>query len=244
MKLSRLQIALILGSLIESLSVGQVKAPVAQPAPNAWMKTPTKRSDPDSVAPPVRLLRDEYFDSINIGNREALTPENAGQHVISEGSFIGVQPEILEFPDRAVLIGTFTSFKSVLNASGRVIYTEAVVRVAETFEDVSGNTNRGADITIALPGGTVTTPDGNTISYLTQPRSFFMQPGKTYLFVLKFHAAGDFYMLGKDWDLSDGLVRANSGLDLKRQREGTSSLIGLTRAQLVQSLNKRFSVNQ
>jgi hypothetical protein len=187
----------------------------------------------------VRSIRDEYFDRI-IGHREVLTPENASRHFIGEGSFLGEQPEILEFPNRAVLIGTFSSYKSVLSASGRAIYTEAAIRVLEKFEDVSGASQPGVDITIALAGGTVSGSEAGTISYLTQPRSFFVQPGKTYLFVLGYHAVGDFYMVGKDWDLSDGTARANSSLDLRRQGAGTSILIGLTRAQLVQSLNKRF----
>jgi hypothetical protein len=243
MKLLSTQIVIIFAATTP-FALAQVKPLAAGAIANAWMKTPTPKSDTDSVPSPVRSLRDQFFDSA-LGHHEVLTPENAGLHHMSEGSFIGVQPEILEFPDRAVLIGTFKSFKSVLSASGRVVYTEAIIQVAEVFEDVSGASRPGADITIALPGGTVSTSDGKAISYLTQPQSFFIQPGRTYLFVLGYYAAaGDIYMIGKDWDLSDGIVRANSGLDLRRQREGTSSLVGLTRAQLVQSLNKRFSVNQ
>jgi hypothetical protein len=231
-------------SLTAMLALAQVTRSVGGPPPNAWMKTQTRVSDTDSVPPAIRLLRDQFFDSI-IGSREVLTAENATPHAISEGSFLGVPPEILELTDRAVLIGTFNSFRSVLSASGHAIYTEASIRVAEMFEDASGGAHTGADITIGLPGGTVSTQDGKTISYLTQPRGFFIQPGKTYLFVLEYHAsAGGLYIIGNDWDLSDGVVRANSGLDLRRQKEGTSSLIGLTRAQLVQSLNKRFQVNQ
>ncbi len=46
------------------------------------------------------------------------------------------------------------------------------VQVSRVFEDVSGHAIQGAEITIILTGGSVKTPTGEVISYLTQPRPF------------------------------------------------------------------------
>jgi hypothetical protein len=59
--------------------------------------------------------------------------------------------------------------------------------------------------------------------------------------VLSHHADGDFYSRAGDWDISDGVVRANSDRDNRIARQGKSALVGLTKDQLVRLLNQRFS---
>ena len=106
---------LILALVPVSAAVGQAvaQATKSSPPPNAWMKTPTDASAPDDVPAPVRMRRDQVWDGL-IGARFVLTPETAPQDGISEGSFLGKPAEILEVPNRAVLIGRFTGYRSVL----------------------------------------------------------------------------------------------------------------------------------
>lgn len=210
---------------------------------NAWMKTPTDASSADDVPGMIRMDRDRVWDGL-IGARYALTPEEALRYGIGEGASYAPVAEIPEFPNRRVLIGTFSRYRSILTFSTRAIYTEVTVDVTNVFEDASGEARAGWKITIIFPGGTVKTADGQIISYLTQPRAHFMQQGKTYLLVLGYHADGDSYAVNKDWDVSDGIVRADSALDRVRVKEGTSTLVGLTKDQLIRSLNERFSVKQ
>ena len=80
--------------------LGQTK-----PAANAWMKEPTEVTAPDPVPPAVRKAREDYIDTSQIASREPLTRFNVGNSGISEGSYLGPQPEIPNLPKRAVLIG-------------------------------------------------------------------------------------------------------------------------------------------
>jgi hypothetical protein len=209
------------------------------------MKEPTDATSRDSVPPAVRRQRDDYFDSTMIASKTPLTPDTVGSFGLSEGSYYGEQPEITELPNRAVLIGTFTSFKCVMNASGRAIYTEVQVKPSHVFEDVAGGTKSGSKtITILFAGGTVKTKSGQVLSFLTQPRHYFIGPGKSYLMVLTYQPDGDFYNIGKDWDLSDGTVRADNALEERRVKLHGSTLVGLSTQDLIQVLGKRFSVAQ
>jgi hypothetical protein len=221
----------------------QITYPTAPRSPataaNTWMKTPSDVRAADDVPGGVRMERDKIWDGL-IGARYALTPDEASRHGISEGSSYDRPAEIPEFPNRVVLIGTFSAYKCVLTSSTRAIYTEVTIDVSNVFEDASGRARAGGRIIVIFPGGTVKTAAGQIISYLTQPRAYFMQPNKVYLLALGYHADGDFYGFAKDWDVSDGTVRADSGIDRVREQEGNSTLIGLTRDQLIRSLSEHF----
>ena len=244
MRLMALYLAMMVTSTAGKAQVaraGTSQSPVA--AANAWMKTPTDAKLSDDVPGNVRAERDTVWDGL-IGTPYPLTPDEAPHHGISEGAIGGELsqiPEIANVPYRSVLIGRFAAFRSVLTASNRAVYTEATIDIDSTFEDASGLAHPNGRLTIIFPGGTVRTTAGQTISYLTQPRSYFMKPGGTYLLVLAFHPDGSFYGLANDWDLSDGTVRANSGIDRMREQRALSTFIGLTRDQLVSALNARFS---
>jgi hypothetical protein len=91
-----------------------------------------------------------------------------------------------------------------------------------------------------VAGGTVGTGQG-VISYMTQPRRYFLQPARTYLLTLQYHSDGDWYSESNSWDLSSGIVRPNSLLEVEREREGKSSIANLTEEQLIRSLTERLS---
>ena len=227
-----------LGCLLGPAAHAQSPAP--KPA-NEWMKTPTDLSSADPVQPLLRQARDHVFDQF--APVEPLTPENASRTVVSIGAVLADAPEMPERPNRAVVIGTTTDYRSVLSASGRAIYTELAIKIERVFEDVSGHATAGEVLTLALSGGTVRTKDGAVISYLTQPRRYSVRPGRTYLFVLQYKSEGDFYTHVSDWDLTDGVVRPNSESDKVRASEGRSALVGLTEAQLLADLAKRFGAD-
>jgi hypothetical protein len=150
-------------------------------------------------------------------------------------------PEIRDIPSRAILIATFTAHESRLTASGVGVYTEITFHVSEVFEDVSGHSEPGSDITVLVPGGSVKTASGQVISFRTQARPYFVEPGKTYLLVMQYRPEGDYYVEATTWDLSDGVVRANEAIEVRRQQKGGATLIGLTRDQLTRLLRARFA---
>ena len=204
------------------------------------MTIPTDATLPDLAPSAIRYDRDRVWDTA-IGADSTLTAETAAGHSISDGSYLGEPPEIPDIPNRAVLIGTFTGWKSVLTASWRAIYTEVTIQVSHVFEDVQGRATAASSITIIFAGGTVKTADGQTISFMTNARSQVIEPKKTYLLVLEHRTAGDFYILGTDFELSDGIVRADNSRDRIRYEQGRSSLVGLTVDELVRLLDEKFS---
>jgi hypothetical protein len=226
--------------LAAGIAVGQVPAAPAGAA-NGWMKIATDLSQPETASPAIRQQRDSHFDASPLASRVPLTPDSAPLHHVFAGAHVAGQPEIAEVSNRAVVIATFTGYRSILTASGREVYTEVTFHVSNVFEDTAGRAVRDSDITVALRGGTVKTAGGNVISYLTGPRPYFIQPQRTYLLVLSHHADGDFYSRAGDWDISDGVVRANSDRESRIAQQGKSALVGLSKDQLVRLLNQRFS---
>jgi hypothetical protein len=207
------------------------------------MKVPSAKSA-DPVAASLRHARDLALDR-GFGRGGVLTPGNAGP-AISERAYDGMPPEIENLPNRAILIATFTGFRSVLTASGRAVYTEIAFRVSDAIEDASGHASPNSDVTVIVPGGSLTTEFGEVISFLTQPRQYFVEPGGTYLMIMSYVPEGDYYvgpgmLPPKTWDLTDGVSKPNDWVEVARERQGGATLIGLTRDQLVSLLRARFA---
>ena len=228
-----------------SVTPGQV-APQSTPdlspakAANAWMLIPTPYLARNAnITPATRANRDQFWD--NFGGREPLTPESALCTAVSEGVWLANEPEIFEGPNRAVLTATFVSYRSILSSSGRVIYTDIAFRVHQVLQDRGGHALPGSYITVSVIGGTVTTQSGQLISYLTQPRSLFLQPTRSYLLVLSYKERGDFYTDAGNWDISDGTARPNTIRLQSKSDEGHSSLSGLTNDELIRTLKERLS---
>lgn len=238
----RLQTIIAIAAVFVAGGSAQTRRSVQPPpgnAANAWMKVAAELpTAPDSLPAALRYQRDLLFDRQFGG--PVLTPQNAQRAAVFE-DHLGEGPEIPDVPDRAVLIATFTDHGSRLTASGRAAYTEITFHVSDVFQDASGHTAPGSDIVVIVPGGSVKAASGEIISYLTQPRPYFVEPSKTYLLVTQYIPEGDCYFVPKTWDLSDGVVRANDAVEVQRQHEGRSTLIGLTRDQLVRSLRTRLA---
>ncbi len=210
--------------------------PGSQPsfhAGNLWMSNPVQWNPAKDLVPgSARRARDRYFDQL-IGYRTPLTPETAKGSGLSEGVPFPNQEEIPKLPDRSVLIATFLSYQPVLSRSGRAIYTEVTFLANNTFEDASGHATPGSTFVLIVPGGTVTTSSGVTLSFMTQPRLYSINIGRTYLLAMSYRATGEFFMVGQDWDVTDGVVRANFPPSSKTP----ATLIGLSLQQLTAKLD-------
>jgi hypothetical protein len=121
----------------------------------------------------------------------------------------------------------------------RATSAQSADRVHHIFQD-HGHAAINSDITVSMPGGTVMGALGQPISYLTQPRSLSLQPTRTYLLLLSYHADGDFYTHVDDWDISDGIARPNTKISQAKAKEGTS-ISGLTTDALDRTLSQRLS---
>jgi len=203
-------------------------------AENAWMLVPTQSATRNTIVGSIRAERDRFWDDA-IGAHDALTKTNV-QHAVSEGSWSTKEAEVPKIPNRAILTAAFTSYRGILTASERSIYTEVILHVQSTFEVTAGDARPNWDITVCIPGGTVVAPTGSVITSLTQPREFSLQPGRTYLLVLSYEPSGDFYTVGDDWDISGGTVRINSVRS--KFFSNRSALDGLTTEQLAPALHR------
>jgi hypothetical protein len=232
-------VSLLLGLIAGGQAVPQ--SPATPAVANAWMKNPTPYLARFLSAPgATRQARDQFWDNTPLAARIALTPETAPLTAVSEGSWGPNSPEIPEVPDRVILTATFATYQSILTRSGRVVYTEISFGVQRAWQD-HGRALANSTITLAIPGGTVAIASGQNISFLTQPRKRSLQPNKSYLMVLSYHASGDFYSDAGNWDISDGTVRANNLHEEERFKECRSTLVGLTVEQLIHMLNEHFS---
>jgi hypothetical protein len=81
--------------------------------------------------------------------------------------------------------------------------------------------------------------NGAVLSFLTQPRQYSVSVGKTYLLAIAYYSEGDFFMLGKDWDVTDGVVKAN----FYGSRNAPATLVGMTLQQLLATLKAKFGSN-
>jgi hypothetical protein len=224
-------------SILGSSQVAQQKAsrqapPVAHA--NDWMRVPTPASSADSVTLGIRMERDRIFDS-SIGSSEPLPG-----HEMAFGNKSVAGPEIPDHPRRAIMIATFTNYRSVWSASRRSVYTELTFHTSHVFQDIKGHAVADEDVTLIKGGGTVQTASGQVFSYMVEPETYSVRPHGIYLLILGYEPGGDFYSELENWDLSDGAVKANSFKEAGRQTRGESTLIGLTKDQVVRLFDDRF----
>lgn len=209
-----------------------------QPPANAWMKTVSPDiQGPERGRDQFRLERDDFWDSLPTVSRVPLTSTIALGTSVSEGSYGLNSPEIGHFPNRQIVIATFGNYKSYLTPSRHDLYTDVDFRVGEVVE--GSNVSAGDTITVSIRGGTVLTASGDLISYLTEPRQYFIQPARTYLLVLIPHPSGNFFLLGGNWDVSDGTVRPNSYRDQSLFKEGRSLIDGKSQADATSILRRK-----
>jgi hypothetical protein len=210
----------------------------SKPAANAWMLAPTPYLEWNKgISPALRAERDNYWDEVT--QRELPLTVQPGGTFMGE-DFSGSEPEIPDLPSRAILTATFTDSRSILSASERSIYTEVTMRVEEVFEDRTGSDHLvpHGDITIMFNGGTVSLRSGRILSDNAQPLDVFLRPGRRYLLLLSYNSQGNWYEYGDSWDISNGVVRANTHRTQYLAKAGRSSLSGLTVEQLGPALDK------
>jgi hypothetical protein len=214
-----------------------------KPAANAWMLTPIPYLAWNQDIPaPLREQRDSFWDELSHRTVALTSPAREATSTPTGQSRLGPDSEIIDLPNRAILSAAFTKYRSVLSASELSLYTELTMHIEEVFADETGSGHPFADrdITILVPGGTVTLPSGTILSDGTEPRELFLQPGNKYLLVLSYHREDEFYTYADDWDISDGIARANTYRTQGAAKSGHSSINGVPVSQLGPAINKQL----
>ena len=251
MRIAQTFMVLLLLPCASVAALGQVSQPDTtarkeqrfRTAKNRWMLVPVDiRAQRDDAAPAERQARDTFWDSL-IGASTPLSQPQASHLSISEGSNLTTAPEFPILPNAVWLLGRFDGYHSFLSLSQRSIYTEINIRVEHVFlKPNDAPLAKGTVIDVGRPGGTILAPWGGVVSYLVdEPRAYDDQPNHTYLLLLQYHAEGSFYVEARRWELTDGIVSPDSQLEKHRSEKGNSEINGLTVAELIKYLDKKFA---
>lgn len=216
-----------------------------QTAANHWMKVPVDlRTQVDPVSTKERQARDAHWDN-RIGASAPLSDPNAQGHSMPIGDAILASPEFGDLGDGVMVIGRFESYRTILSASQRSVYTEIGFRIEHVFGHPNAPIRQGELIDLERPGGTIIAPWHTTLSYNVHPEQMGLQPQHTYLIRLGYNTAGNFYSGGYGtselWDLTDGTVKPGNPLQKSRAEHGVSEINGLSVDALIQLLDKKFA---
>ena len=241
--------ALSIGLLASAIAVQAQTTPshASKPAPNAWMLTPTPYLEWNKdISPSLRTERDRFWDEVTHREWPLTVKREDGAFGGPDGFDDGKQSEIPDVPDRVIVTATFTKARSVLSASEKSIYTEITMHLDQVFEDKTGSGRLAPheDITLMMIGGTVALRSGRTLSDHVEPSELSLQPNRSYLLVLQYQKDGDWYELDEDWDVTDGVVRGNSGRTQYLAKHGRSLLDGLPVQQISAALSRELDVSK
>jgi len=206
-------------------------------AANRWRLTPAEASsEGDTVFPAVRAARNSYFLSL-------LSEIPNGLGIL--GQYDSNKPDVsTAAADSRLLwvVGTFESSR-VYSAdnSNRFLYTEIELRVETIIRKPNMSSPAvGSTINIYLLGGKLRTADGDVHASALSPERFSLEPGHRYILALAPEPDGLFVNV-KDWDVTDGVVKASSEVDEARVRRGRSYLVGLSLAAAIEYIKKALS---
>lgn len=216
-----------------------------QTAANKWMTVPIDvRTQPDPVSRDDRQGRDAYWDT-RIGASAPLSDPNAKGRPMPIGDAVVSAPEIGDLGDGVLVIGKFETYRTVLSASQRSVYSEIGLRIQHVFGHPNPPIQQGQLIDVVRPGGTIIAPWGTTLSYGIHPEQMGLQPLHTYLIRLGYNTSGRFYSGGyrtsELWDLTDGTVKPGNSLQKARADNGMSQINGLSVDALVRLLDDKFA---
>jgi hypothetical protein len=200
-------------------------------AANRWQLTAIDpRSQVDTVSPGLRAQRNAYWKGPLEAARSAPN--------VSEGAFMGTDPEFPVEPDAAWVIATFEGFHVfAIDPEYQLIYTEMNFRVEQVFKkSASLSLSGGSLIDADIIGGRIKSPTGEINSLRVGPHRYFFQVGHKYLLLLSYQPTGGFYWAAKRWDLSSGKVEPDGPLEIERAARGKSSIAGMSIADLVNYL--------
>jgi hypothetical protein len=187
----------------------------------------------ETVPASTRAQRDQFW---NEGLEWLIEPSG---HISDPGvGSIDLERNPLDVPGAVIVaatVGGYRTFSSALKP-----YVEATVCVDRVFGDWSrvAHPSTRQHITILAKG--------DWASDLSAPQDPYrlevtLRPGRTYLVILTYHRIGDFYESYDSWDITDGIVRANTPVTKYQAEKGKSPLEGLTVQQLGPALSRLLS---
>ena len=213
---------------------------VANRDPNAESRWRLNATDiqlqKDDVDSSIRASRNAFWRPVLQARRDL---ENKGVTTYASGGFYPYQymSEIADTPNSVWLIAKFDHYHVIsIDPQYQLLYTEESFNVVRVIRQPSkGSLAAGAVFAIDHAGGTILTPQGDTVTWGFEPYLYSEQPGHTYLMQLTQGSANQF-LVGKYWDVTTGRLVAEEPDDYARAAAGKSKLIGLSVSDAVKYL--------
>jgi len=195
-------------------------------AENKWRLAPVDfQSQRDGVEPSVRVARNAYWQPILQREREREADGKSTALTGGPPSLI----EIADSPDSVWVVATFDHYLvESIDASFKLLYTEMSFKIGEVIKQPKALFSPGMFFDVDVEGGSLRSPQGDIISWHIPPRRYFVQHGHTYIMQIRPLEAGQFYFIGKVWDVSNGRVVPDHNDEVLRSAQGHSKLNGMT----------------
>ena len=228
--------------------IGSPSRPI--PAINLWRKTPVDlRTQTDTVSPDVRAVRDAYWNS-----RFRPFKGPGGVAYPQSGGSVAVIRSTVRSPEFTAknanyqwVIGTFESYHVYQTSDRGGFYTEMNIRINHVFEQKQPTSlNEGQLIDIAIRGGMAQDETGKVIDFITSDPQPLIEPGHRYLmqiipYLITTYTTGDFFYLGRRWDLTSGIVIPIDEFDVGIAKDGLSAISGKPTDMLIETFQTVLS---
>ena len=198
-------------------------------AANSWRFSPvdpTTQHDP--VGSSLREKRNAFWSSI----LDTLSPHGPYGSARAPGPVTLSHPEFPKDPSAAWAIGDFLGYRVIPIENGRGAYTEIRFFVQSVISPGSSPISAGNVVDIEMIGGTVIDANQRIVTSMLDPERFSLRPGHSYLVELTYDSSGDFYAVGKRWDVTSGKVVPDDAIEVARDNAGKSHIAGTPLAEV------------
>lgn len=148
-------------------------------------------------------------------------------------------------PNELAAAGTFDSFDTVLTPSHQSIYSEMHIAVEKVMLcNFAPCPQPGSTVDVFVPGGTVSLSNGSKLSFLAGPRPYGLVPHHRYVLFLKHIAEGDFYLLDKSIDVTEGYASPNDPDDVVADQKGTWPFAQMNEPDLLNAVSEKLNAQK
>jgi hypothetical protein len=210
-------------------------------AANSWRFFPVDpATQRDPVGSSLRETRNAFWSSV----LDTLSPRGPYGSARVPGPVTLSHPEFPKDPSAVWAIGDFQGYRVIPIENGRGAYTEIQFLVQVVISPGSSPISAGNVVDIAMIGGTVIDPNHKVVTSMLDPERFALRPRHSYLLELTYDSSGDFYAVGKHWDVTSGRVVPDDAIEVAREKAGKSQIASLPLAEVLPRMKSILAAQQ
>jgi hypothetical protein len=212
---------------------------------DAWLMDPVKLSPPPRDQASLRILneRGEAFDRIHAtmcGTGIPLDQPQTRENGVGCGFSLdyGPEPELLFFPDEAIVVARFSSYQTFLTPSRLTIYTSIRLSVERVLQDGPTAVRPGDMIENLVYGGAIELNGKIVHEGVYEDAAYTLQPEHRYVLFLKYERRGNYFTNEKSWELLNGIAAPNHPIEVARMHQRNSQYSGLPERAFINAMQK------